>query len=103
MYLCIIKRTLRVDSADMIHPVSHWVKKKRKKISSYFVCKPFRKKKKLIAAFSFFTFSIQRNTDNLRVNSIPHWDQKLLKWSKVGMRGSTEWRSKPGGFLKERD
>lgn len=31
MYLYIIKRTLRVDSADMIHPVSQWGKKKKKK------------------------------------------------------------------------
>lgn len=29
MYLYIIKRTLRVDSADMTHPVGQWVKKDR--------------------------------------------------------------------------
>lgn len=31
VYLYIIKRTLRVDSTDMIHPVSQWVKKKKKR------------------------------------------------------------------------
>lgn len=69
MYLYITKRTLRADSTDMIHPVSQcWGG--GGKISSYFVFKPFRKKKKLIAAFNFFTFSNQRNTDNPRVNNI---------------------------------
>lgn len=41
MYLYIIKRTLRVDSADMTHHVGQWVKKRQ---VLYFVFKPLRKK-----------------------------------------------------------